>query len=388
MPDSSTHRLSPRGAIIGLAVILAVATGTGLYVGDNYACGCSPPKPEAKAWPMVTGTTTVGSDLTTTDGTWVSSGTLAAYPVNATAYQWQQCDGTGTNCSNIGGATSNSYTLAAGDATHTVRAVVTATNAGGNTSQASLPTGATWPTGWRAVKTAVAYLPTVTLASSPEVTITRGAAADNAMADLMGLYVEYTPGAGPSDHQMVAGTVSEADSANALSLGGGGAIAVSQIEFHYSGSGGTANPELSLGGAIAAGTVTLGAANNVWKDVTDAERQSGKDYYSCLFVKNTHPSDLWQSVTLWIDDPEDQGTTSIGLDPGSIGGTAVTVANVNTAPAGVTFGQPASKAAGTVIGDIPAGSYKAFWERRSFPAAGTAMASDAISVRVEGNTVT
>lgn len=185
---------------------------------------------------------------------------------------------------------------------------------------------------------------------------------------------------------ITAGTAIEADTSSAVSITqGGGAITVAQIEYHYSGSGTPANPELSLGGAIAAGTVTSGAANNVWKDVTDAERQSGKDYYTCLYVKQTHPSDLWRTVTLWIDDPEDQGTTSIGLDPQPIGGTATTVANVNTVPTGVTFASPTTKGAGTVIGDIPAGSWKSFWEKRSFPAAGSASASDAISIRCEGD---
>ena len=48
------------------------------------------------------------------------------------AYQWQDCDGFGANCSSISGATSSSYELASGDAGATIDVVVTASNSAGS----------------------------------------------------------------------------------------------------------------------------------------------------------------------------------------------------------------------------------------------------------------
>jgi hypothetical protein len=89
--------------------------------------------PNNTALPTVSGTTTVGQTLTTTNGSW--NGNPTSY-----AYQWQDCDSTGANCTNISGAVSGSYTLVGGDVGHTIRAVVTATNSGGSTSATSLQT--------------------------------------------------------------------------------------------------------------------------------------------------------------------------------------------------------------------------------------------------------
>jgi endoglucanase len=69
--------------------------------------------------------------LTASTGSWTNSPT-------SYGYQWQDC--TSTTCSNIGGATSQSYTLQAADVGDTVDVVVKATNAGGSGSATSAPT--------------------------------------------------------------------------------------------------------------------------------------------------------------------------------------------------------------------------------------------------------
>ncbi|HTW43619.1 MAG TPA: hypothetical protein VMD79_15035, partial [Solirubrobacteraceae bacterium] len=56
------------------------------------------------------------------------------------AYQWQDCNTSGEGCTNIGGATSSTYKLTASDVGHTIRAVITATNAGGSTPATSAAT--------------------------------------------------------------------------------------------------------------------------------------------------------------------------------------------------------------------------------------------------------
>lgn len=75
--------------------------------------------------PVVSGTNTVGSILTTTNGTW--SGSL---PITYT-YQWLR------NGSNIGGATSSTYTLVTADTSNVVSCRVTATNSVGSANATS-----------------------------------------------------------------------------------------------------------------------------------------------------------------------------------------------------------------------------------------------------------
>jgi hypothetical protein len=95
----------------------------------------TPSAPSNTALPSISGTTTQGQTLSTSNGSW--NGSPTGY-----AYQWRDCDSSGANCSNISGATSSSYTLAAGDVGDTIRVVVTATNAGGSTPATSNQTAA------------------------------------------------------------------------------------------------------------------------------------------------------------------------------------------------------------------------------------------------------
>jgi sugar lactone lactonase YvrE len=74
-----------------------------------------------------------GVALTAGSGQWVGEPTIAY------GYQWQDCNASGQSCTNISGATSSSYIPALGDASHTLRVLVTATNPGGASPAASNP---------------------------------------------------------------------------------------------------------------------------------------------------------------------------------------------------------------------------------------------------------
>ena len=92
-----------------------------------------PPAPSNTSLPSVSGTTVQGQTLSTTNGSWTGN------PTNY-SYAWQDCDTSGSNCTNITGATSSDYKLGSGDVGHTLRAVVTATNPGGSTPATSAQT--------------------------------------------------------------------------------------------------------------------------------------------------------------------------------------------------------------------------------------------------------
>jgi alpha-tubulin suppressor-like RCC1 family protein len=84
--------------------------------------------------PIISDTTPrVNHSISTTDGTWDNSPT-------SFSYQWERCDGSGNNCSNISGQTSDHYTPGYSDRNNTLRVVVTAHNAAGSTPAESAAT--------------------------------------------------------------------------------------------------------------------------------------------------------------------------------------------------------------------------------------------------------
>jgi hypothetical protein len=77
--------------------------------------------------PAISGKPQVGETMSVSKGQWTGG-------VRSYAYQWQSCDGSGNNCTDVGGATSSSYGVRTADKGKTLRAEVTAVNAAGKTS--------------------------------------------------------------------------------------------------------------------------------------------------------------------------------------------------------------------------------------------------------------
>jgi hypothetical protein len=86
--------------------------------------------PQSNSAPTISGQPREGRTLTANNGTWANS------PASF-AYQWQQCDSSGSGCNPISGATSKTYKVATGDVDHTLKVAVTATNTDGNTTATS-----------------------------------------------------------------------------------------------------------------------------------------------------------------------------------------------------------------------------------------------------------
>src|SRR5436305_5363486 len=99
-----------------------------------FAATASAAIPVNTSQPTISGQLRQGSTLTVSNGSW--SNAPLTYK-----YQWQRCGADGSGCADITGAVLKTYTLTSADVDHTVRAIVTATNADGSAQANSKPTG-------------------------------------------------------------------------------------------------------------------------------------------------------------------------------------------------------------------------------------------------------
>jgi hypothetical protein len=131
---ASTYLLQGADVASTLRVVVTAsnAGGSTPATSTQTAVVQAPAPPANTALPSITGVPATGQTLTAQNGSWSNSPT-------GYGYQWQSCDGTGAGCSDIGGATSQAYGVQAGDVSHTLRVVVTATNDGGSTAATSDP---------------------------------------------------------------------------------------------------------------------------------------------------------------------------------------------------------------------------------------------------------
>jgi hypothetical protein len=118
-------------------VVTAADAGGSASAASATTALVRPPAPGNTSAPQVSGTPSPGSSLTTTLGTWTGS-------PSSLAIDWQRCDAAGATCTSTG-VTGTTYLVVAGDLGSRLRAVVTASNAGGSTPAVSSPTAVVMP---------------------------------------------------------------------------------------------------------------------------------------------------------------------------------------------------------------------------------------------------
>lgn len=158
-------------------------------------------------------------------------------------------------------------------------------------------------------------------------------------------------------------------------------IITSEIVYRLSGGAANAVANASLGGAKSSNVVPAG----LFDDVSSAESAAGDTEYRCFYVHNANGTLAMQNAVVYIQANTTGNRLAIGVGTSAINATEQTVADENTAPAGVTFSQPANKAGGLALGNIPAGQHRAVWVRRTIAPA-TAAANDTYTLRVECDT--
>jgi hypothetical protein len=137
-----TYQLASSDVGHTVRVVVSATNEGGTTAADSQVTAAvaasSEPAPTNTVLPSVSGSAVEGQTLSASTGTW--TGSPASF-----AYQWEDCNTAGAACVNVSGATSASYKLAAGDVGHTLRVVVTASNAGGDAEAASAATATVTP---------------------------------------------------------------------------------------------------------------------------------------------------------------------------------------------------------------------------------------------------
>lgn len=175
------------------------------------------------------------------------------------------------------------------------------------------------------------------------------------------------------------------------------AIIEEELLYKYSVSAAAGNTTAgtaatSLGDQISTTTLAEETLNALFDDVSGAENAAGTVDYRCVFIHNSNSANALQNAVVWLSAEVAGGTNiAIGVDTtaasaiGSASAQALTVANENTAPAGVSFSSPTTFGTGVSIGTIPAGSCRAIWIRRTATNS-AALNNDGVTLSVQGDT--
>lgn len=175
------------------------------------------------------------------------------------------------------------------------------------------------------------------------------------------------------------------------------AIVPADLLYKYSVSAAAGNTTAgtaagSLGDQVSTTQIADATLHALFGEISAAENSASTPQYKCFFVHNNNAQNALQNAVMYISAETAGGASvAIGVDPtaasavGSASAQAVTVANEETAPAGVTFSSPTTQGAGIALGSIPAGNVKAVWVRVT-PANTGAVNNDGATLMLWGET--
>lgn len=177
------------------------------------------------------------------------------------------------------------------------------------------------------------------------------------------------------------------------------AIAASDILFKLSINTGPGNstaqtdPNDSLGRFMSSTQLTDNSLHNLFDLTTGDQNAASEINYRVFFVQNNHGTLTWENAVVYISSEVAGGAdTAIGLDTtGNVTATSASSqtvarpANETTAPAGITFSAPTTKATGLSIGNLAAGNVRAIWVRRTNTNS-SAVDNDGATFTVSGDT--
>lgn len=170
------------------------------------------------------------------------------------------------------------------------------------------------------------------------------------------------------------------------------------IRFHLATLAGTAGFQQASTGSGSLGkyisTTELskaGVLHALFDLVTGDENATPEAEFRAFFVRNAHATLTLFNAVLWVASEIAGGASmaiSIDATPtspvGQSAAQAKQVANEDTAPASQSFSAPTTKAAALALGDIPAGSCRAVWVRRT-TVNSTALDPDGGTLRLAGD---
>lgn len=133
------------------------------------------------------------------------------------------------------------------------------------------------------------------------------------------------------------------------------------------------NPNDSLGRFMSSTQLTDNSLHNLFDLTTGDENAASRVEYRCIFVHNVHATLTAYSAMAFISNQVTGGADiAIGLDTtGNVAATSASPQTVArpadeaTAPAGISFSAPTTKAGGLSIGDLAPGQARAIWVRRT-----------------------
>ncbi len=155
-------------------------------------------------------------------------------------------------------------------------------------------------------------------------------------------------------------------------------------------SGGASNAvgNASIGG-VKSSEVVPSTTDGLFDTVSAAQALTGSVEYRCIYLHNTNATDTMLATRAWISQQTSSASSALAIGVGAtiVNATEPAIVNEGTAPAGVTFSEPASAAEGVALGGIPPGQHRALWLRRTVTAGAINSSNDSFELGFDCETV-